>query len=240
MYKPPELEPFLHTPNSVRSSLKSPVSITYSHFLVFALTSLLWFAILLFDRLSPSYNIQLPASQRSSQATNNETVFAPPIPILADSMATHCGTSVATAKARGCRYDILSKAWTPSRCFDQASIAEYQAWDEGGRSWLAYADAEHTHPLSIDQTGSIASGTYYTTEHDHIVHCAMLWKKQFRALSEGRRELDALIVDPHHTDHCVKYLVQMTEAANTKGVDYRQVPIEVDVGFSGCYTLPES
>ncbi|KAL3434850.1 hypothetical protein BDV09DRAFT_195390 [Aspergillus tetrazonus] len=239
MSKTPELEPFLHTPNSARSWLKRPVSTTTSHLLVFALTSLLWFAIILFDRLSPSYISQLPVSQRSNQMTNNETSFVPPIPILANSMTTHCGTSVAAAKARGCRYDILSKVWTPSRCFDQASIAEYQAWDEDGRSWLAYADAEHTQPLGIDETGSIAGGTYYTTEHDHIVHCAMLWKKQFRALSEGRRELDALIVDPHHTNHCVKYLVQMTEAVNTKGIDYRKVPTEVDVGFSGCYILPE-
>ncbi|EAA65340.1 hypothetical protein AN0021.2 [Aspergillus nidulans FGSC A4] len=211
MSKTPELEPFLHKPNSVRSWLKRPVMTTTSHLLVFALTSLLWFAIILFDRLSSSYISQLPV-QHSKQMTNNETAFVPPIPILANSMTTHCGTSVAAAKARGCRYDILSKVWTPSRCFDQASIAEYQAWDEDGRSWLAYADAEHTQPLGIDETGSIAGGTYYTTEHDHIVHCAMLWKKQFRALSEGRRELDALIVDPHHTDHCVKYLVQMTEA----------------------------
>lgn len=34
---------------------------------------------------------------------------------------------------------------------------------------------------------------YYTSERDHIVHCAMLWRKHFRAFEEERPNFATLI-----------------------------------------------
>lgn len=74
---------------------------------------------------------------------------------------------------------------------------------------------------------------YYTNMRDHIVHCAVLWKRQFTAWKEGWRYLDGVLVDERHTMHCADFLVQMTD----KGTNFRQVPISVTVGHEGCHVL---
>lgn len=74
---------------------------------------------------------------------------------------------------------------------------------------------------------------YYTNMRDHIVHCAVLWKRQFTAWKESWKYLDGVLVDEHHTMHCADFLVQMTD----KGTDFRKVPISVVVGHEGCHVL---
>lgn len=108
---------------------------------------------------------------------------------------------------------------------DEKAIEEYQA--DG--SWIGYADEARTERLSIDDMAE--KEFYYTNERDHIVHCASLWKKQFRAFAEGRTRFDSITADQAHTDHCADYLVNMTDF----GSDLRTAPIQVFVGFGGCY-----
>ena len=137
----------------------------------------------------------------------------------------HCGDDLESAKARGCAYDMLDNHWVPEKCVDQEAIKEYQA--DG--NWFGYTDENHTTLLREEELGE--TSVYFTNERDHIVHCAMLWRKQFRALIEGRKYLDSLIVDEKHTVHCSKYLIDMSD----KGEDFRKNPIEVRVGFAGCH-----
>jgi hypothetical protein len=136
-----------------------------------------------------------------------------------------CGTSLQEAKSKGCLYDILSNHWIPNECADEFSIREYQS--DG--SWYPYNDENRTELLTREELGDRTF--YYTSMRDHIVHCAALWRRQFRALSEGWRYLDSVLTDPEHTMHCSKFLVDMSDY----GPDFRTMPIKVFVGHAGCH-----
>jgi hypothetical protein len=143
----------------------------------------------------------------------------------------HCGKSVAESKELGCKYDIVSNHFVPAPCVDDAAVRMYQKMD--GDSWFGYVDENRTRRLdSTEAMGEVAGGVYYTDMRDHIVHCAALWKKQFRAFFEERTYYDSLILDPHHTYHCADFLVDMTDKG---GVDFRGIAIQVEVGHAGCW-----
>lgn len=109
---------------------------------------------------------------------------------------------------------------------DEGSVKVYQA----DRSWFGYADENRTQRIdSIEAMGNVE--VYYTNMRDHIVHCAALWKKQFKAFFEERIYYDSLILDPQHTYHCADFLVDMTD----KGPDFRNIAIKVEVGHAGCW-----
>ena len=98
-------------------------------------------------------------------------------------------------------------------------MGSVEEWEEGGRKY------------------------YYTNMRDHILHCAMLWRRQYREFmtvmgrdyvgAEGVRGLDSLIVDEEHTMHCSTFLVEMTE----NGPDFEGMPIQVEVGYAGCHVM---
>lgn len=184
-----------------------------SHSLLFVLTSLFWGSYFIFI---PSLNIG-PRYLKHSERGNST--------IISNADYIHCGSSVEEARSRDCTYDILNNHWVPSSCIDGPAIQEYQA--DG--SWYGYADWNHTRRLDIKTMGE--TPVYYTSERDHIVHCAMLWRKQYRALMDGRKYLDSIVVDAAHTMHCSKFLIEMTE----RGPDFSTMPIKVHVGFAGCH-----
>ncbi|KAK2607739.1 hypothetical protein N8I77_006395 [Diaporthe amygdali] len=133
-----------------------------------------------------------------------------------------CGNSTQEARSKGCTYDTLLNAWVPAQCLDQEWIDEYQ--DDA--SWTAYSDVNLTEPLKPDAMGE--KDHYYTSIRDHINHCAMLWRKQFWTLFEGRRVFDAVIANSYHTEHCASFLSELFGSNRTE-------PTLVRVGFSGCW-----
>jgi hypothetical protein len=191
--------------NTSRQLLKT-ASPSISHLVVFSITSALWACALLFIVYHPQ---QIMSSAFSNH--HNTSILATETNYL------KCGRSIPEAQAAGCQYDILSNHWVPKECVDPESIEEYQS-DE---SWFGYADENRTELLRIEDMGT--RPFYYTSTRDHIVHCAMLWRKQYRALSEGRKYLDSIIVDEEHTMHCSQYLIEMSE----RGPDFRVMPIKV-------------
>lgn len=205
-----EKEPFSHHHEIEHRRQKS--SAIVSHCLTILATTLVWACYFL---VVTKFQLSTPAFVHEK---HNSTLFP-------TRNYYHCGTSIEEARARDCSYDISTNHYIPTRCVDQASIAEYQ---EDG-SWYGFADANHTELLSIKEMGS--RPMYYTNERDHIVHCAMLWRRQFRALKSRRQHLDSLSVDEEHMMHCSKYLIEMTE----KGTDFWKIPIEVHVGYAGCH-----
>lgn len=218
----PECEK-LYRPYSPRG--RSGISISWfrtssplwSHYLVFVTSSLLWGCILLLILQNPS---RFGAPNEFFKATELHGN------LTSHSRFTNCGSSASEAKALGCRYDILSNHWVPSACMDQESVVEYQS--DG--SWFGFANENRTGPLTIDVMGE--TPLYYTSVRDHIVHCAMLWRKQYRAFFDGRDSLDSVIVDRKHTMHCSQYLINMTEV----GTNFWDEPLEVYVGYAGCHT----
>ncbi|KAL9065630.1 MAG: hypothetical protein Q9157_007406 [Trypethelium eluteriae] len=191
-----------------------------SHCMVFIVTSLIWGGIILLGL---------------HQVNLTRSVIHPDHPephgdFISNAHISLCGNSPSEAKASDCEYDILSNHWIPSPCMDHAAVEEYQT--DG--SWFGFADENRTALLSIDDMSQMEF--YYTSERDHIVHCAMLWRKQFRAFFEGRTQLDTIIASERHTTHCSQFLIDMT----AKGPDYWNMPIKTWVGYGGCWSKNEA
>lgn len=186
-----------------------------SHFAVFLATSLLWIFLAMINASSS------PVIHRSAHIDSLDTSrnFTSKAELLT------CGHSISEAKSMGCQYDILSNHWVPAPCFDQGAIEEYQK--DG--SWFGFADEKRTEMIDIDTMSEM--DYYYTSERDHIVHCAMLWRKQFRAFYEERTHLDTIIGSYDHTMHCSKFLIDMSD----RGPDYRNMPIKTFVSQAGCW-----
>jgi len=68
---------------------------------------------------------------------------------------------------------------------------------------------------------------------DQIVHCAMLWKRQYRAFAENWRYIDSVIASEEHTYHYADYLMELTDDLDHP--DWRTVPINVDVRYAAYY-----
>ncbi|KAM4063789.1 hypothetical protein HRG_006900 [Hirsutella rhossiliensis] len=183
-------------------------------FLVVAVTSIFWVAVFLSFRLVLA---RATPGQEWNLGTNHS--------IFEQAAFSGCGRSAVEAKAAGCQYDILSNHWVPQPCMDDEAIRDYQS--DG--SWHGYADKNRTKLIpSTEAMGDL--GVYYTSTRDHIVHCAALWRKQYRAFAENRRFFDSIIADAMHTMHCSNFLVDMTD----NGMDYWNRSIAVEVGFAGC------
>lgn len=194
-------------------SLSSPF---LSHFLVFVATSLLWGSVIL---VMMNCSPQIP---RTVEVLEHSQIHGN---LTSEAKLLTCGHSTPEAKKLGCQYDILSNHWVPGICMDQEAVKEYQT--DG--SWYGFADENRTELLTIEAMSEM--DFYYTSERDHIIHCAMLWRKQFRAFFEGRRNLDSIIASGHHTEHCSQFLVDMSD----NGPDYRNMPIKTHVGYAGCW-----
>lgn len=166
--------------------------------------------------LSPSPSISPSSSQSSATKTGNRHNITTSARLLS------CGTSVSSARAAGCKYDILLNNWVPAPCYDQEFIDEYL--DDA--SWGGYADEAMTQKLTPLEMSE--REYYWTSLRDHVNHCAMMWRKQFWVLYEERRAFDTVIASPGHTDHCAQFLVD---------VGYRNWthPTKTEMGFAGCW-----
>ncbi|KAK4032614.1 hypothetical protein C8A01DRAFT_20320 [Parachaetomium inaequale] len=204
---------------SLRNLTFSPF---FSHFIVFSLTSLVWTGALLLVLTKALLPLDHRATATAVAGTSRVQYG---INITTTARFLSCGRTTAEAKQRGCTYDILSNHWVPGICMDEAAVAEYQA--DG--TWFGFADEARRQRLTIAAMSE--HDYYYTNERDHIVHCAILWRKQFRAFFAQRQNLDSIIASEEHTMHCSQFLMDMAD----QGPDYRNMPIKTFVGHTGCW-----
>ncbi|CAN8100298.1 unnamed protein product [Discula destructiva] len=186
---------------------------TLSYIAVCFATSLFWAG--LFYLFNPEIRTTATTAVSSSPSSNAHNVTT-------SARLLTCGDSVASARAAGCKYDILLNNWVPAPCFDQEFIDEYM--DDG--SWGGYADEAMTQKLTPHEMSERES--YWTSLRDHVNHCAMMWRKQFWVLYEERRAFDTVIASPGHTDHCAQFLVDAPDRNWTH-------PTRTQMGFAGCW-----
>jgi len=72
-------------------------------------------------------------------------------------MKDPCGSTVAEARARGCRFAMVNQAWVPNECFDEELEAEYQA-EKRWRFWL-----------QPNRTGEVSWEEAAKGEHDYLL-----------------------------------------------------------------------
>jgi hypothetical protein len=164
-----------------------------------------------------------------------------------------CGSSIAEAKAKGCQYDDLIKAWLPSAC-PRHGTKEFQA---SGAAWVA-SQLNSTLAVDLKETGSwpyfnklekpvqmtpeeVAGlgdksdsypgpgSTWFSSHREHLHHCAWVLKRLSNAYSRGLRADDQTRSYPH-IDHCVN--IMLAGSLQAPGVD--EVITRGNVWFGSC------
>ncbi|ETS78850.1 hypothetical protein PFICI_08703 [Pestalotiopsis fici W106-1] len=109
-------------------------------------------------------------------------------------MIAPCGNTPDMARAADCKFDTVSFAWLPERCYDAelseefAQIKQWEYFEDQNRS----VKVPHEKALTGDY-----SALYKEFEY-HLRHGVFMWKKMHRALLRegvGRRGIDSSIAN---------------------------------------------
>ncbi|MCJ1391766.1 hypothetical protein MMC18_004631 [Xylographa bjoerkii] len=113
-----------------------------------------------------------------------------------------CGNSSASARLHSCRFDVLSFAWQPPKCFTPDDLVDETDFMALG-PWPWYH--ENGTEISEDEVRKGESRYLFTNFEWHVAHCTFLWRKLHRKVLNGE-PVDGYIADLRHTDHCGKVL----------------------------------
>ncbi|KAI1170410.1 hypothetical protein F4777DRAFT_569361 [Nemania sp. FL0916] len=122
-----------------------------------------------------------------------------------------CGDSVATARARGCSFDLISFAWQTPECYDAELVNDFATW-EG--NWTFYADDKFTVPVGQDLAIQGDLTPLFVKWDYHMVHCTFMWRQMHRAYEKGY--LDSHLRNYNHTMHCQMMMLMDPETAAKK------------------------
>lgn len=115
-----------------------------------------------------------------------------------------CGSTVAEARARGCKYDSMGAAWLPEYCRDDELTAAFaRAGTEPDGAWPYFADANGTRRVSVEGIAEMGRGSFYATRYWHVAHCLFYWEKYVRMRDTGK-VMEARFDRAKHTQHCRK------------------------------------
>jgi hypothetical protein len=136
-----------------------------------------------------------------------------------------CGTSVATAKALGCKYDTLAASWLPDACRDDELAAQFDVAGPAG-NWTYWADKEQTREFNIEEVAMLPSttGCFWATQRWHLLHCSYYWRKLYRSRTTGvqmEKHYDGI----GHINHC--------EMMFLNPGDLNAIVTEASVGLDG-------
>jgi hypothetical protein len=120
----------------------------------------------------------------------------------ARSIIDQCGTTPAEARAKGCVFEMTGFSWLPKQCSDPEVETEFLS----SLDLQYYRDMNYTQQVSLDEVKRGDGAGFFVKQDYHLAHCAFLFKKLHRAISQGRK-VDGLISPVHHTDHCVHMLL---------------------------------
>ncbi|CAG5165872.1 uncharacterized protein ALTATR162_LOCUS6854 [Alternaria atra] len=132
-----------------------------------------------------------------------------PFPPQTPRMKTlHCGTNSTTARELNCTYDVLSNIWVPNPCLDKKNLDDFKRLAK----WQAYETREAKRLLTEDEMGDVvAPNTYFTEIREHMVHCALMWRRLHRGYQEDQKYLDLHVRALTHTKHCSQLMIDYLE-----------------------------
>lgn len=148
---------------------------------------------------------------------------------------TSCGTSAAEAAALGCKYDLMSFAWMPPSCFDEALTNDFIT----ERNWTWYLDPLAQRPVSQDKVQQGGFERIYVDSEYLRHHCIYTWEKLTRAV-ESAGFVDGYVQDTDHAQQCSVELSKWPSDGNeTLAEIYTKFPYcgTKHKGFRGWYVV---
>lgn len=150
-----------------------------------------------------------------------------------------CGTTVAEAKAKGCTWDELSKAWLPREC-PRYGLDAYKTQGmlanphQNATSWPYYWDRHGKSALNLDHVAADEqrdmTERVWTTSRQHLTHCAATLKRTIWSYENGHGHYDA-ISQLSHAHHCLDTLLRGAIRAEGESVDHITTRTRVHVGY---------
>jgi hypothetical protein len=156
-----------------------------------------------------------------------------PFPPQTPRMRTlHCGSNSTTARELNCTYDVLSNIWVPNPCLDHKNSDDFKRLAQ----WQAYETREAKRLLTEDEMGDVVGpNTYFTPIREHMVHCALMWRRLHRGYQEDQKYLDLHVRALTHTTHCSQLMIDflekprsvmdLTVSQTTPGFSVCQLPV---------------
>ena len=127
-----------------------------------------------------------------------------------------CGTSIPEAISLGCVFDPLTVYWLPPTC-SRFGASEFTSFNDG-KPWRYWSDVEGREEIIDLPTSGL--GLYYTTEAEHMAHCAFMLLRMADALQNdrkgGTRGVDDMTMDFKHSRHCVMMLLNASLSSPTR------------------------
>ncbi|PSN64612.1 hypothetical protein BS50DRAFT_576044 [Corynespora cassiicola Philippines] len=139
-----------------------------------------------------------------------------------------CGSSPAEARSNGCTYDVLGNIWVPTPCLDTENLADFKRMAE----WQAYDSANATNRLTEQEMSEyIIPDGYWTPVREHMIHCALMWRRLHKGFEKDARLLDKHVLEYHHTEHCSLTLMEHLDMP-TSFLD--EIRTRTEAGYSKC------
>ncbi|CAI9629970.1 unnamed protein product [Alternaria burnsii] len=139
-----------------------------------------------------------------------------------------CGSNPAEARKNGCTYDVLGNIWVPTPCLDTENLAEFKRM----APWLAYDSANATLQLTEEEMSEyLIPDGYWTPVREHMIHCALMWRRLHDGFEKNGRLLDKHVIQMHHTEHCSQTLMEHLDMP-TSFLD--EIRTRTEAGYSSC------
>jgi hypothetical protein len=139
-----------------------------------------------------------------------------------------CGSTPAEARNNGCTYDVLGNIWVPTPCLDTENLADFKRM----APWLAYDSANATRQLTEEEMSEyLIPDGYWTPVREHMIHCALMWRRLHKGFEKDARLLDKHVLSMHHTEHCSQTLMEHLDMP-TSFLD--EIRTRTEAGYSSC------
>ena len=194
------------------------------------------------SRLHDQVTTSPPPSEpaETSLAHYNIQIDDQSIPTTPSGLVLKCGDTAASAKARGCTFDVLIVAWMPPACYDApvaldgVSPTSGLAASGGAGNWSVHLDKNFTQPINHETLSLREQDSYWVTFNFHRAHCLHLWQLTSSAVERLKRgEREVYVYEPalslEHVRHCNKVMLDRERELES--------PEHVVVGFGKCKRL---
>jgi len=145
---------------------------------------------------------------------------------------TDCGTSVAEARAKGCQYEPMQRAWIPQQCYFPEPATEYDPFND--RTWFLDATLETQADVRELKSGDVPVA-YVANFHQE--HCTYNWRKLAIAVNKKARWIDNRVGNIHHATHCSLGLAEQTRNMSDCGVVKGGTYTKSNINFLKCQRL---
>lgn len=153
-----------------------------------------------------------------SNTATGSPAFNKPAPIY-----TNCGDSPATAKSRGCSFDVLSFTWQTPECYDAPLVTSFLSYPPEPWRWYTAPGGAEEVPLAV---AALGERDLYVNWEYHIVHCTYMWMLMHRAYTV-RGYIDSHLDAWNHTLHCQLVVLE-------RGIGWDVVSVGGRVQYPDC------